>query len=467
MAVQKRPKYLSRVRAAGCLLVILGVAVLVGWLADVGFLTTVLPGRIRMKPNTAVGFLSAGLCIVLLTKGFLTDRARKLSAGLAIVVISVGALTLIEYSFHVDFGIDQLLFKDPFQNPYPGRMAHITALNFCLAGLSLFLVSVSQIQAKWPQILSLLTGLSALLAIVGYAYGVPLLYGSIQYTSMALHTGIGFLVLSAATLHYRPSDGLMAVVSSSLPGGWLSRILIPFAIIVPLTLGAIAIHSKVSLGDARLAVAGLMVSQVVLFVGLIWALAHRLNCSEIEKNSAKQALHQSEKVLEQNYRSMFEEAIIGIFQTTPDRKFLSVNPAMARMYGYQSPEEMIAAIRDIAAEVYVDPTRHEEFKRQLSQHGFVQNFECQVYRKDGSKMWILSNARAIKQNGVIARYDGTFQDITEHKLLEDQLRQAQKMEAVGRLAGGVAHDFNNAVGVIVGYSALLKEALSENDTLRR
>jgi PAS domain-containing protein len=337
MAVQERPQYLSRVPAAGCLLIILGVAVLVGWLADIGFLTTVLPGRVSMKPNTAIGFLCAGLSIVLLTKRFPAPRSRWLSAAFAVIVINIGLLTLVEYGFHVDLGIDQLLFRDPFQNPYPGRIAHITAFNFLLSGLSLFLMSVSEKQAKWPQILSLLTGLSALLAIVGYAYGVPLLYGSIHYTSMALHTGIGFLVLSAATLHYRPSDGLMAVVTSSLPGGWLSRILIPFALVVPLILGAICIYSRFPLGDVRLAVACLMVSQVVLFVGLIWALAQRLNCSETEKNSAKQALHESEKVLEQNYRSMFEEAIIGIFQTIPDGKFLSVNPAMARMYGYQSP----------------------------------------------------------------------------------------------------------------------------------
>jgi two-component system, cell cycle sensor histidine kinase and response regulator CckA len=96
----------------------------------------------------------------------------------------------------------------------------------------------------------------------------------------------------------------------------------------------------------------------------------------------------------------------------------------------------------------------------------VQNFECQLYRRDGRKIWVTTNIRVIHKNGV-AVYDGTTQDITERKLLEAQLLQAQKMDAVGRLAGGIAHDFNNAIGVIVGYSALLKEDLRENDNAWR
>jgi two-component system cell cycle sensor histidine kinase/response regulator CckA len=454
-------------RWAAYLLMAAGTLVLLGWLENISILMTVLPGKISMKPNTAVGFLCAGVCIVLLGSRSAARRSRLLGTALAGIIIVVGLLTLLEYAFHFDLGIDQLLFKDILQNPYPGRMAHITAFNFCLVGLSLLLLSISRTQAWLSQILSLLSGLSALLAIVGYSYGVPLLDGSIRYTSMAIHTGAGFLLLSVAILHCRPSDGLMAVVTSSYSGGWLSRRLIPVAIVVPVVLGAISIHTRFALSDTHLALACLMVSQVVLFVGLIWTLALWLNRSEIARYSAKHALQESEKQLEQNYRSMFEEALIGLFQTTPEGKFLSVNPAMARIFGYESPAQMVASITDIPTQMYVDPKRRDELKQQMEENGSVQNFEFQVFRKDGTKMWLTANCRAIYQDGSALRYDGTLEDMTEHKLLEDQLRQAQKMEAVGRLAGGVAHDFNNAIGVIVGYSALLKEGLSCNDTLHR
>ncbi|PYX85246.1 MAG: hypothetical protein DMG68_18365, partial [Acidobacteria bacterium] len=421
---------------------------------------TVLPGRIAMKANTAIGFLCAGLALLFLTHLKNRGIARIGAAVAAALVFTVGLFTLLEYGFHRDLGIDQLLFADLVQPTYPGRMAPITAVNFCLAGLSLLVLSISEKRVKWSQILSLLSGFSALLAIIGYLYGVPLLYGSVAYTSMALHTGVGFLILSAATLHSRPSGGVMQVVSSPYAGGWLARKLLPIAVLIPASLGAVYIRSSFSLSDGRLALACLIVSQIVLFVVLIWALAFLLNRSEMERASAQKALRESEELLGQKYRVMFEDAIVGIFQSTPEGQFLSVNPAMAVMFGYDSPQEMVTTINDIPGDLYADPKRRDDFNGLLEQHGAVQNFDCQVYRKDGSKMWVSANVRAVRDDGATVRYEGTIADITERKLLQEQLGQAQKMEAVGRLAGGVAHDFNNAIGVIIGYSALLKDRVS-------
>src|SRR5262249_10843363 len=84
-----------------------------------------------------------------------------------------------------------------------------------------------------------------------------------------------------------------------------------------------------------------------------------------------------------------------------------------------------------------------------------------------SKMWLWTNARAVREGNQVVRYEGTFEDITDRKLLEDQLRQAQKMEAVGRLAGGVAHDFNNALAVITGYNEFRQMQLAPDSTTRK
>lgn len=182
-----------------------------------------------------------------------------------------------------------------------------------------------------------------------------------------------------------------------------------------------------------------------------------------ERKRAVEALQQAE----QKYRRMFEEAIVGIYQSTPEGIFDSVNPAFAQMLGYASPEEVVESIRDIKQQLYVDPGRRDEFQRLLEEEGIAQHFEYEVYRKDGSKTWISSNVRAVREGGSIVRYEGTVEDIGERKLLEGQLRQAQKMEAVGLLAGGVAHDFNNALSVIAGYSDLLQMRLPVGDPLCR
>ena len=462
MTAVRHTERISGSRLGGYLLTALGVLVLAGWQWQLSALLSVLPGEITMKPNTAIGFLCAGLSLLLLTSTSGSERSRMAAAVPAIIVIALGLCTLIEYLLHVNLGVDQLLYLDRFQFPYPGRMAHITAVNFFLAGLSLLLLSLFEKQSTWPQLLSLLSGLSALLAIIGYLYGVPLLYGSIRYTSMALHTGIGFLILSLATVHSRRSQGVIAVFGTPYAGSWLARRLLPVAIVVPALMGSFYIRSKFLVGDVRLALACLVVSQIMLFAVLIWVLALRLNHAEVEKIFANEALEESEK----KYRKIFEEALIGIFQTSPQGRYLSVNRAMATALGYDSPEELIAKVTDIGQQLYADPERREELKRLLERHGVVQNFECQLVRKDGRQIWVTTNIRAISKDGAVV-FEGTTQDITERKQLEAQLLQAQKMEAVGRLAGGVAHDFNNALGVIVGYSGLLKECLPAEENSYR
>ena len=103
---------------------------------------------------------------------------------------------------------------------------------------------------------------------------------------------------------------------------------------------------------------------------------------------------------EEKFRQLFENAVEGIFQTTPDGTYLSVNPALARMYGYSSPAELIETVRNIGQVVYVDPRRREEFQRRIEEHGFLEAFESEVFRKDGTKIWISESARAVRdENG--------------------------------------------------------------------
>jgi len=186
-----------------------------------------------------------------------------------------------------------------------------------------------------------------------------------------------------------------------------------------------------------------------------------------EHKLSEQLLRQSEE----KYRNIFENAVEGIFQSTEDGRYLSVNPALAKMYGYGSPEEFIASITDIEKQLYVNPWERLIFKELLEKNGIIERFEIQVYKKNRSKFWISFNARAVKDsNGLILYYEGTVEDITSRKQaeeekmrLEAQLRQSQRMEAIGQLAGGIAHDFNNVLIGIKGIAMrALKKTPSEN-----
>jgi two-component system, cell cycle sensor histidine kinase and response regulator CckA len=179
---------------------------------------------------------------------------------------------------------------------------------------------------------------------------------------------------------------------------------------------------------------------------------------------------------EAKYRGMFENAIEGIYQSTPDGRYLAVNAALARMYGYESPQEMMDHVSDIQAQIYVDPQFRKRFKLEMESAGVVRSLEYQVRRRDGSKIWICESARAVRAaDGSIRYYEGFIEDINQRKTseaerarLEKQVLQSQKMDALGTLASGMAHDFNNVLCAILGYTELamldpdLKKTTREN-----
>ncbi len=139
----------------------------------------------------------------------------------------------------------------------------------------------------------------------------------------------------------------------------------------------------------------------------------------IERSESRKALLKAEE----RYRGIFEHSVAGIFQTSPEGTYLDVNPALTRIYGYNTREEMMSKISDIARLLYVDPTRRSEFIRLMKEHDVVQSFEAQIYRKDGTIIWISENARAVKDGqGNIVFYEGMVEDITARKEAEEKLK---------------------------------------------
>jgi diguanylate cyclase (GGDEF)-like protein/PAS domain S-box-containing protein len=129
------------------------------------------------------------------------------------------------------------------------------------------------------------------------------------------------------------------------------------------------------------------------------------------------------KLLESKYRSIFDNAVEGIFQTSPNGNYISVNPALANIYGYASPAIMMAKITDIENQLYVDPQRRKDFIDLLESQDVVVAFESQVHRADGKIIWIAENARAVRNShGKLLYYEGFVVDITERKATESALR---------------------------------------------
>jgi PAS domain S-box-containing protein len=130
---------------------------------------------------------------------------------------------------------------------------------------------------------------------------------------------------------------------------------------------------------------------------------------------------------EERYRAIFENSVEGIFQSTPEGRYLNVNAAMARIYGYDSPGDMIRSVRNIVEQIYVDPGRRAQFLSLLHSRKTIENFEEQNYRKDGSIIWTSTSARTVcDPDGNVQYYEGIIADITERKYFEQKLQERER-----------------------------------------
>lgn len=165
---------------------------------------------------------------------------------------------------------------------------------------------------------------------------------------------------------------------------------------------------------------------------------------------------------EERYRELFEESRDAIVIGTLEGRILDINPAGVRLFGFDDKEEMLQL--DIARDLYWNPDDRKRTGALFRSQGYMQDTEIELRTKDGRKIRVIESASAVRDSrGNLLGFRGFLRDVTEHHRLQGQLRQSQKMEAVGRLAGGVAHDFNNLLTTINGYSELLLARLEESD----
>jgi PAS domain S-box-containing protein len=184
--------------------------------------------------------------------------------------------------------------------------------------------------------------------------------------------------------------------------------------------------------------------------------------TDIEKRqSAENAMREAE----QRFRAIFENSISGIYQTSPDGRFISANPALAEIFGYDSTDDLVRSVIDVSRQIYVDAQDRASFLQKLLFEGRVSGIESEVYRKDGTKIWIMENARVVRSaKGGILYYEGSIWDVTERKEAEESMRQSRVQAEISSRArleflANMSHELRTPLNAVIGFSEIIKDEL--------
>ncbi|HUS05784.1 MAG TPA: ATP-binding protein [Bryobacteraceae bacterium] len=439
-------------RVCSAVIILISALVLIGWQFDISSLKNVLPHFTTMKANTAICFLAQGSALWF-SQSRTRRRSRLIISGLAAFSSAVALLTLSEYAFGWNLGIDEMLFRD-FRSSPPGRMAPGSAVGFVMFSVAFLMLDVSP---RVSDSLSLCMAFGVLIAFVGYLYGMQSLYTAGAYVSLALQTVVGFLLLSLGLLSARPNSLLTRLLSGPEAERRSTLYLFLGAIVLPLFLGWVSVNGhRIGWYSQDFSFAFFTMLLVVSLVMLVsWAeWSHLAATGEMAES-------------EERFRQLFEDAPVAYHETDRNGTIRRVNAAECSLLELDAGSIIGRHVSEFASPEQRQQI-HDSIGRKLAGIEPLLVAEQEFVRPDERRLTMEVHEKLIcDTGGAVLGLRTTLLDVTDRKLLEAQLLQAQKMEAVGRLAGGVAHDFNNLLTIILGHSAALESKLAPEDRLHK
>jgi signal transduction histidine kinase/ActR/RegA family two-component response regulator len=504
-------------KAASAVVLLTGIAVILGWTTGAATPQSILPGLPKMAPGTALLFILMGAGLW----GVANDSRDSVSAPApawrwvsrscaAVVVASIGGLRLLGYSIGRSFGLDRLWFHERAANSLAARVSPATALAFVLLGCALLLAGTKLRFPRVFQSLVLLAGLVAFLGFSHYVYGgEPLL----PYGKMAVHTALMFLILTAGLLSARPDFGMASLLVSDSAGGMMARRLVPSALFIPFVIGWLRLEAqRAGWFGTEAGISLFALANVVVFGSLIWATAALLHRSDSERTAAEKKvgshverlnlLHEITRAIGvrldlgsiyQVVSQSIEENLKLDFDCICDYdpalhelivvhvgvccKPLALKMALADRT--HVPIDANGLTRCVGGELVYEPEIAEvpmAFPQRLASGG-LHSLVVAPLRVESKVFGVLIAAR--REPRAFSSGECEFlRQLCEHVALAahqvelhsalqqayDELRQTQdaamqqeRLRALGQMASGIAHDINNAISPLLLFTESLLE----------
>lgn len=423
------PRRFESISEKLCLFVLLlGISNIVGWIFDIQFLKSILPGASNMKVNAALGLILLSVSLLMLQPKREDTPALRLAARLcSSAAILIGSITLVEYITGWDTGFNQLFIRErpgALFTPHPGRPSPLMALNLVLAGLAIIGIDARAWRGIHPGRAALcVTGTTSLLTFIGHIDGVPHLLQFLPGSSaIAFNAALGMLVLTFAILFARPGSGVAAIMISDTAGGVLVRRMLFPSIIFMIVLdwllnygGQAGLYSDAG----ETAIHNTLL--IAFFTGIIIDTARRLKESDIRRTLAVNEMHQREA----RYRELFENASDFVYTHDLAGIFISVNKALCGGSGYSFDELVGASITKVVSPASIDKARKMTAAKLAGEISST-NYELEIVAKNGEIIPVEVHSRLIVENGKPVGVQGIGRDIGARKAVEEKLKAAKE-----------------------------------------
>lgn len=414
----------------GCITVFLmGLLVLFGWMFDIDALKDFTISPVAMMANTAISFILMSIIVWSMQIKHANRWTRYLSQGCIFTVLLIVFLTLIEYLFHLNIGIDQLLFYEPvatFGMVFPGRMSPIAASNFFLIGIALLLIEKKNLKyCLLAQILVTIVILTSSLILLGYIYGVKPFSDITSYMRMALHTTISFIILSTAILSLHPDRGIIAILTGVSPGGRFIRHLLGAMVLILPFLGWLRLlGERKEFYNTEFGLSIHVVLSIAIFAFLIWQSAIVLDRKDTERKQIEEQLYEAT----QRLKFHMENSPLSVIEWDSDYRITRWNGKAEVIFGWSSKEVLGKRIDELRLVYEEDWDKVRQVMADMLDGSRPSNInKNRNYRKDGSVIhceWY--NSALLDTSGKLVSVLSLVLDVTERKRVESQLKRHQE-----------------------------------------